>query len=232
MTPLKAIIIEDDLVALKYLKRQLEHAAGICISGEFRNSKEALTVLAKEKVDLVFLDIETPELNGIDFMKQIDQDVQIIVVSSKKEYALVSYDFNVTDYLVKPVISQTLNRALERARHNIRNSVSGSKLQDMLSVKSANGLKNIIISDIVYIESVGDYIKIFTDNDVYLVLGTMNDMEEKLRSFNLLRCHRSFIININKIDFLKPTKALVAENDIPISRKYQKIIRASYQSSI
>lgn len=224
------IIIEDNEVALAYLRQQLLSSGRINLIGEFETCLTALNSDVLEKAQLIFLDIETPELDGMEFLERLQSNHQIIIVSSKKEYALKSYEFNVTDYLIKPVLQQRLLESLDRAFYNIESLKEAQPSAELITVKTSKGEKKLRLGDILYIRAMADYVRIHTESERLTVHSSLNSMEDKLSSFGFIRCHRSFLVNLRKISLMTYGKLEINKIQIPISRKYQKIVRETYRS--
>ena len=180
---MNCIIVDDDKLSIKVLEEYLSKTDGFENVGSFSNGVDAVNFLGSNvEVDLVFLDIEMPEMNGIDFLNSLGSLPQIIITSSKEKYALSSYDFDVTDYLLKPVSYARFYKSVEKARK--RDSLSEFKLdgKDEIFIKKGSNLIKLRFNDILWIEALENYVILNTRTDKYTIHFTMKAIEKKLPS--------------------------------------------------
>jgi DNA-binding LytR/AlgR family response regulator len=170
-------------------------------------------------VDLIFLDIEMPIINGFDFLDGLKNKPQIIFITSKADYAVKAFDYDATDYLQKPISVDRFDSAVKRAidMHKLRNEVSEEE-GDYIFIKSNLKKLKVFTSKIKWIEAYGDYVKVVTDEDSNLVLSTMKSFENDLSKDRFLRVHKSFIVNIDKIERFNSKFAEIGVTKIPLSR--------------
>ena len=219
---MKCILIDDDEISIKTMEMCVKRTDFLELSGSFSNAADALGFLSSNKVDLIFLDIEMPEINGLDFLKNFKSNSQIIVVSGKKEYAADAFDFNVTDYLVKPVeYSRFLKAAIKANEINTNLEVSQTDSDDLF-IKKENRLIKLSAKEIVWIEALADYVNIYcANNERHTLLATMKLMEDKLKKSDFARIHRSYIIRLDKIKEIEENSVSVNGKLLPISRGYK-----------
>ncbi len=192
---MNCIIVDDDKLSIKVLEEYLVKTDGFENVGSFSNGVDAVNFLGSNvEVDLVFLDIEMPEMNGIDFLNSLGSLPQIIITSSKEKYALSSYDFDVTDYLLKPVSYARFYKSVEKARK--RDSLSEFKLdgKDEIFIKKGSSLIKLRFNDILWIEALENYVILNTRTDKYTIHFTMKAIEKKLPSPIFTRVHRSLLL--------------------------------------
>lgn len=222
ITRMHCLVIDDEEISRKSLEMCISRTDFLELGGAFSNSNEALQYLAGNKTDLIFLDIEMPEINGLEFLKNFKNNAQIIVVSGKKDYAAEAYDFNVTDYIVKPVEYSRFLRSAMKASE-IKMSLQAPQTgNDDIFIKKDNRLVKLSAKDIVWIEALADYVNIYcVNNDRHTLLSTMKSMEDKLKRSDFARIHRSYIIRLDKIKEIEENSVTVHNKVLPISRGYK-----------
>jgi DNA-binding LytR/AlgR family response regulator len=219
---MNCLIIDDEEISRKTIEMCIQRTDFLNLVGSCANASEALTFIASNKVDLIFLDIEMPEINGIDFLKNFQSSAQIIVVSGKKEYAAEAFDFNVTDYLVKPVDYARFLKATIKASDLKTNFQVPPSESDDIFIKKDNRLVKLDAKDIVWIEALADYVNVYcVNNDRHTLLATMKLMEDKLKKLDFARIHRSYIIRLDKIKEIEENSVTVNGKILPISRGYK-----------
>ena len=193
----------------------------------------AMEFLQKEKIDLVFLDVHLPRLKGLDFLKTLQHPPHIIIVSAYHEYALEGYEHNVVDYLLKPVEFSRFLMAVNKLKQADSigmslSAVSGERASLFFNVGKKK--VRIYLDEILYIESLKEYIRIFTKSKSILTKYQLGQIEELLAKNNFLRVHRSFIVSRDKIDAFSATEVEVDAKKIPIGRSYKELVQTSLDS--
>ena len=219
---MNCIIIDDDKVAQKAIQFLIEKYPGLDLVGVYDNAMDAVAAIQKTEVNLVFLDIEMPEVSGLDLLKNFGNLPQIIVCSAKKEYAADVYEFNVTDYLVKPINYERFAKALDKAREIQDNFKPSGKRDDSFFIKHKGYYISIPADDILYFEALSDYVNIYLRNNKYTIYSTMRAIEAKLSDEEFVRVHRSYIIRIDKISMIEENCVFVRDTCLPISKSYRK----------
>ena len=214
---MKCVLIDDEPMDLMALSELMSSYVEIEIVGKFHDSIEAKDFVNKNKVDILVLDVEMPELNGLDFIKSIKNVEHIILISSHKAYAADSYDYNVTDYIVKPINKKRLNQAVEKVRM-VSDSIKTSFDRDFAFVKDGTKIIRIDFKEILFIEALADYVQINTIHGRYTVLATMKSMQANLPEDDFFRIHRSYIVRKDKIRVIEDNMILMENKNIPISR--------------
>lgn len=223
MEKLRCIVIDDDPMALRLLEEHIKNTDFLTLVNLYDNSVEAANQLSGKEIDLIFLDIEMPEMSGLELIEVLDGKPQIIIVSSKKDYVQEAFDYEVTDYLVKPVVNyQRFLKAAGRARKKLQNLDEIGYSNKSIFIKEGTLLLNIFLNEIQWLEAYGDFVKIHTTKKMYTVLSTLKSMEDKLPASEFVRIHRSFIVRIDKIENIDQTNLQVANKIIPISNSYRK----------
>ncbi len=219
---MKAIIIDDNDIALLATQQCVAKAEKVQLLGAFNDALQALSYIASNPVDLIFLDIEMPELNGIEFIKAMKQPhPMIILTTSHPQFALEAYENNVLDYLVKPITLPRFLNAVSKAqalfeKHNI------DKIENnIIFIKKGTVIVKVNKSDVLWIEGLGDYVTLNTEKEKYVVHSTMHNIEQKFASGEFMRVHRSFIIRIDKINNIEDNCISYFDKFIPIGKTYK-----------
>ena len=222
---INCIVIDDDLVSIEVLSELIQRTDYLNLVDTFNNPISASSVLSTGHVDLMFLDIEMPEMSGLDLIKTLDKKPQIILVSSKENYALDAFALQVTDYLLKPVKDYPrFLKAVMKAKEVIDRQEAEKSSKDGIFLKVDSLLVNFNLSDISYVEAYGDYVKVHTDNKVYTIYATLKGVENKLPSTEFIRIHRSFIVRIDKIKNIDNNNLQIVDKIIPISNTYKPVL--------
>ncbi len=214
---MKCVIIDDEAMDLMALGELLKAYSDIEVVGKFQNPVEAKEFVDANKVDLIILDVEMPELNGLDFIKSVKDVEHFVLISSNKNYAAESYDYNVSDYIVKPLSKDRLSSAIKKIK-DVKESMKISKDLDFAFVKDGTKIIRVEFKDILFIEALADYVQINTVDGRYTVLATMKSMQASLPENDFFRVHRSFIIRKDKIKVIEDNMILMPDKNIPISR--------------
>jgi DNA-binding LytR/AlgR family response regulator len=201
---MNCIIVDDDNMSCKILEGYVAKATTLNLIGIFNDSVEARNILTSRKdIDLIILDIQMPEMNGFDFIGSLDYPPNIIIVSSAEEYALKAFDFNVVDYLLKPVTYGRFLKAIDKTmRYFARKEVTNTGDEEIF-IKKGSSLVKLKLKDIIYIEALENYVTLNTRDDKFTIHFTMKAIENQLPSGIFIRVHRSFIINKSMIQTIK-----------------------------
>ncbi len=212
----KCIIIDDEELARNLIKSYAERLDFIEVVGTFENPLNALKVIKNEKIDLVFLDIQMPDMKGTDFSKLLPPETQIVFTTAYSEYALTAFDLGAEDYLVKPITFERFLQAINKVKFK-RNS-GNSELT--ITVKSGYDLHKVKLADIIYLESDSEYVIYHTLENKIMSNQSLKSLEEILDPAQFLRVHRSFIVNKSKITSLKSRDLFLSDIKIPVSDSY------------
>lgn len=222
---IKCVIIDDEPLAIKVVENHLKEFQNFEVIETFNNPIEALSLLEKGNVDVLFLDINMPKMNGLDFAITLNSKMNVVITSAYREYAVESFDLNVLDYLVKPIpfnrFLKTINKITQKVylQKGIQKE-EGSSNESFIFLKVDKKLIKIKFEDILYVESLKDYIKVFTTSGNYLVHKSLTSMTEELPDSNFIRIHRSYTIAIDKVKSVEGNLVEIATTKIPIGRKY------------
>lgn len=222
---LSSVIVEDLQVAADYLTRCCEKSGLLEVKGHFPNVEEALQYLNQQSVDLLFLDVEMPGATGFELLDRLAYSPKVILTTSKTEYAYNAFEYNVSDFLKKPFTYQRFLEAVQKITSPNLESNVNSTATDHIFIKSEGKLIRLNNSDILYIESMGDYVKFVSTDKKYITHNTIKNLEEKVNKQCFLKTHRSYIINVDKIDDIRENLLFIKGNEIPISKAHRSEVR-------
>ena len=208
------IIVEDEPLAMKRTKSYVQKTPTLQLLGSFENALEALDFLAKNKIDLIFLDIKMDELTGIEFLESTTVNSKVIFTTAYEEFALKSYELNVLDYLLKPYTYPRFLKAVNKFTKE-------NEVTDYMFIKSGYQLEKVYFNDILFIEGMGDYRGIHTTDKKILTLQTFSNLAQLLPPHNFKRVHKSYMVSVNKIDRIERTIIVIGKERIPISSTYK-----------
>lgn len=221
---IKCIIVEDETLAQQVIQNHLERISNFELVGICNNAIEAKEVLKKKEVDLIFLDIQLPGMTGLNFLRTLENPPLVVLTTAYAEYALESYEFNVIDYLLKPIsferFEKTVNKITE-GRFLTQLPAEKETLRDHIFVKSNNKFFKVNFSEVVYIESMKDYLKIHTKEYKLITHQTMNEMERILPSKQFIRIHKSYIIALAYIKSIYGNSIEMVNTTLPIGINYK-----------
>jgi DNA-binding LytR/AlgR family response regulator len=226
---INCIAVDDEPLALNLIEDDIRKVSFLKLVKKCRSVTEALKILNTEKIDLIFLDIEMPDITGIQFLKSMKNKPMVIFITAYDKYALEGFELDVLDYLLKPVPFDRFLKAVNKAYeyYNFVNVKTQSQenmgiYHDYIFVKSEHKIIKINTKDILYIEGLKDYIKIYAGGDkpIY-TLQSLKYLEEILPPTQFIRIHRSFIISLSKIEYIGKSKVNIAGESIPISNFYR-----------
>src|SRR5665213_156095 len=215
------IIIEDEPLALEKTRGFVNKVPFLNLSATFDNALTGLTYLNNNKVDLLFLDINMDELSGIELLESSKITSQVIITTAYQEYALKGYELQITDYLLKPFTFNRFLQAVNKAQENLSHRIADKQL-DFIFVKTENRLEKIVISDILYIEGMRDYLRIHTSGKKIMTLQSFNELEQLIPARLVCRVHKSYMVAINKIESIERSRIKIAGQLIPVSETYKE----------
>ena len=213
---MNCIIIDDDILALTAVKKCLERHHSIELLAEFTDPEKAYDYLKTNSCDVLFLDMEMEGLNGLDLIKKLEHVPYVVIISSKSEYAAEAFNFDVVDYIVKPVSFERFQKAVLKVENFAENLKSSNK--DYFYIKQESKMVQIQYKDVNYVEALADYVNIFTTSKRYTILSTMKAVESNLPSKDFMRIHRSYIVRLDKIKEIEENSISVEGKLLPVSR--------------
>ena len=218
---IRCIIVDDEPLSIELLSSYASKIDKLNLVQTFSNPLEALAYLQNNEVDLIFLDIQMPELSGIDFAKVVSKNASVIFITAYPEYAVKGFELNAVDYLMKPVTFQRYVESVDRITNNKQKAGDTTDKRDYIMIKTEHRLQKVNLSDILYLKGMGDYVSIVLPTQKIMTLENMKSFQEKLSGYNFMRVHKSYIISIDKIEFIEKNRISIAEELIPISATYQ-----------
>ena len=227
---IKCVIVDDEPLAIRLIENHISQLEDLEVIATCNNAMKAFEILQREEVDLLFLVIQMPNMTGIDFLRSLKNPPKTIFTTAYRDYALESYDLEVVDYLLKPITFQRFFQAVEKyyrlsaapLKKNLVEELATKQEEDFLILKSGSKYHKIAISSISYIESLKDYISIFTETKRIISKYKISAIEQKLENQNFLRIHRSYIVNCSKITAFTTNDIEVDEKELPIGASYKK----------
>ncbi len=218
---MNCIAVDDDQLSLKVLEGLIAKTEMLHLLETFSSAADVANAMSNKDVDLIFLDVEMPDMTGLELIEVLDKKPQIIIVSGKSKYALDSYNYDVADYLLKPVENYArFLQAVKKAYKNFEKEAA-KEADDHVFIKVDSLLLNFNYNDIFWVEAYGDYVKIHTSQKVYTVYSTLKMVEEKLPKDDFFRVHRSYIVRVDKIKNVDQTNLQIENKIIPISKSYR-----------
>lgn len=220
---MRALAIDDEPLALAVIETFVKKTPAIKYFEKISSSVEALKYLENNEVDIIFLDINMPEITGIELAAQIPDSTMIIFTTAYEKYALKGFDLNAIDYLLKPISFDRFSKAITKAEsHYSKNiPVASEKRDDFLMIRVDYATVKVSIEDVYYVEGLKDYIKIVTKDKNYVTKSTMKNIELKITDLGFMRVHKSFIINLNKFSSIENNHISIGDKKIPIGSGYR-----------
>jgi DNA-binding LytR/AlgR family response regulator len=227
---INCLVVDDEPPALDVLKKYIESIPSLELAGICSNAVEALAVIQKQTIDLLFLDIQMPQILGTDFIRTLSNPPKIIFTTAYRKYAVEGFDLNAVDYLLKPIpferflkaVNKIMNTTIQQANYLEGGSIAEKEpAENFIHFRSDRKILKISLDDILYIESLKDYIKVVTNTKTFLTKHSISSLEENLPTHSFIRIHRSYIIAINKIEFYTNELVGVGKQELPISRMYR-----------
>ena len=243
MSKMSCIIIDDEELSRNLLEHFIERAGHLELLGKFKNPLEALNVLKEKSIDLIFLDIQMPEMTGIEFLKSIGPSSAIILTTAYEQYALEGYELSVTDYLLKPFGFNRFLSAVNKAQSLINlkqkaESTSDTSLIDnkpseaFLLVKADHKLYRLYLKDIRYIQSMKEYVMYYTDDGRIMARGSLKKLEEELPKDQFWRIHKYYIVAQNRIKNLDGNRLNIGDMVLPIGGNYRNEVLEKFSEGL
>jgi DNA-binding LytR/AlgR family response regulator len=217
----KCLIVDDEPLARKVLREYLEDIQDIELSGEYGAPLEAIESLNKQEVDVLFLDINMPKLDGFQVLNQLEEPPLVIFTTAYAEYAVRAFEVKAFDYLVKPISFERFLQSCNRVVSHLNDKEHGeNKDSDSILIKENRRLYRISPGEIHFIKAFGDYIRIFTDTKTYIVKDRLQRFSEELND-RFIKVHRSYVVNLDHIHYLEGNHLVIKEEKIPVSDSYR-----------
>ncbi|KAA2238642.1 response regulator transcription factor [Chitinophaga agrisoli] len=221
---MNCLIVDDNKLARTAMKQLTSHVEQLQVVAECSSAMEAYNLLQKEKVDLLLLDIEMPGMSGIELTRNLGRKRPMIIFTTvKKDYAVEAFELNVADYLIKPVSPARFIQAIEKAREILDSNSRELQVADneFVFIRDNGVLKRIKMEDILFLEAMGDYVKLHTVHKFHAIHTTLKAVEEKLPANRFMRVHRSYIVALDKIEAIEDGTINIQNNAIPVADAYR-----------
>ncbi|GAA4334284.1 LytTR family DNA-binding domain-containing protein [Mucilaginibacter gynuensis] len=231
---IRCLVVDDEPLALNILEDYISKMPALQLVKATTNPIESLTLVQDGGIDLVFLDVQMPELTGIQFLKISNGKAKVILTTAYPEYALEGYELDVVDYLLKPIAFDRFYKAVQKAQGVLQPSAKPAApepvqpqqqqqdfLNDFIFVKTEHKIQKVYLKDILFIEGLKDYISIFTTAERIITLQNMKKMEDALPEKYFIRVHRSYIVSLNKIDSIERSRIFIGDKIIPVGDTYR-----------
>jgi DNA-binding LytR/AlgR family response regulator len=224
---MNCIIIEDDRLSLRIIEEFVNKTADLNLVDTYSNAVDAINLLGKnDNIQLIFLDVELPDMSGMEFLESIKITPQVVIISSKEKYAVQAFNYEVTDYLVKPITYARFYKSIERARKRMQMRNGLDKIgKEEIFIKKNSTLVRLRYDDILWVEALENYVIFNTFDDKYTIHFTMKAIEQKLPMDKFTRVHRSYIVNTGSIEVIEDNSVLIRTHDgtktIPIGKSYK-----------
>jgi len=224
---IKCLVIDDEPRAREILRRYIKQVSTLTLVEECGNPIQAFTLLQQQPVDLLFLDIRMPQLNGNDFLKTLKHPPKVIFTTAFAEYALEGYELDVIDYLLKPIPFDRFLKAINKATQvsfpkiDITVPVEEKKPGSFVYFRADRKMVKVMLSDILYVESMKDYVKVFSNAGIIITRQSMSSVEALLPEKEFMRIHRSFIVSLNRIKSFTPELIEIEKTELPVGRLYR-----------
>jgi DNA-binding LytR/AlgR family response regulator len=220
---MNVLIVDDNEIARDALSQIAGRIKDIKITGECADALQAYNLLQEKQVDVILLDIEMPGMTGLELTRNLEKGPVIVFTTSKRDYAVEAFELNVADYIIKPVTSARLIQAIDKARELIESAKEELSVneEEFIFIRDSNIIRRIRLDDILFVESMRDYVKLHTPQKFYAIHTTLKAVEDRLPSSKFLRVHRSYIVAIEKIDTIREGVIIVQEKTVPVADAYR-----------
>ena len=225
MTKIKCLIVDDEPRAREILEIYIQDIPTLQLIASCKDAIEAINLMATNSVDLIFLDIEMPEISGLALAKTLNKNIGIIFTTAFRDYAVEGFDLRAIDYLLKPIAPERFREAIEKyefiSDKGSNSNPNTPEKPQHLFIRSDRKMVKVLLDDIQYIESFSDYLKIHTTDGLVITRETLSRLKKKVPSAQFLRIHRSFIVNRRHISSFTKEMVIVGDSELPISRSYR-----------
>ena len=224
---IKCIIVEDETLAQDVIRNHLARIDQMELTGVYRNAREAMEALDTQEVDVMFLDIRLPGMSGLHFLRSLSNPPLVVLTTAYAEYALESYEFNVIDYLLKPISFERFSKAVNKLLDGRLYSLAGKEAPpagDHIFIKSNSKFFRVNFSEILYVQGMKDYLKIHTPDYTLVTHQTMNELEKTLPARQFIRVHRSYLVAVGHIKTIYGNSIELGKETIPIGLNYKETV--------
>lgn len=220
---MNVLIVDDNEIARDIVSQIAGRIKDVTIIGECADALQAYNLLQERPVDVILLDIEMPGMSGLELTRNLGKGPVIIFTTSKRDYAVEAFELNVADYIIKPVTPARLIQAIDKARELLASAEEELKVNDeeFIFIRDSNIIRRLKLDEILFVESMRDYVKLHTAQKFYAIHNTLKAVEDRLPAAKFLRVHRSYIIAIDKIDTIRDGVIIVQDRTVPVADAYR-----------
>lgn len=223
MSEIRCIIVDDEPLSLETLEAYIEDTPNLQLVAQCQDAFQALDILKKERIDLIFLDINMPKLSGISMLKSMENPPLIVFTTAYSKYAVEGFELDAIDYLLKPFSFERFIKAVNKASDRlIKNENTDNSNGNYIMLKSDKKMYKIDLEDILYIQAYGDYVKVVSTHKSILTHSTMKNMEESLKNEDFIRIHKSYIIALKHIIMIEGNQVKINDEFLPIGISYKE----------
>jgi len=223
--PIRCVVLDDEYLAVKLISGYVQRTIGLALALSTTNANEALAIIQQGQADLIFLDVQMPDITGIELMHLTKNDnIKVILTTAYAQYAINGYEHDIIDYLLKPITYERFILAVNKAKARLHSSSQQPIEQDFLFIKTEYRLQKVALKSIMYLEALGDYIAFHTTGGKILSLERMKNRSELLPQKNFLRIHKSYIINIDHISYVERGRIVVNKEYLPVGETYKEAV--------
>ncbi len=234
----RCLIVDDEPIAIEVIKSHLQHFETIEITATANNAVKAIEILNRQQIDLMFLDIQMPQITGLDFLRSLSHPPGVVITTAFRDYALAGYELDVVDYLLKPISFERFLKAIQKyfklagaKKNHISTSTAPKSPSQHIFIRADRKTIKLALEKIIFIESLKDYVKIHTDQKVIITKEQISQLEGKLSPHRFMRIHRSFIIATDRIEAFSHEGIEVGGKVLPIGRSYKNSVMNRLYSS-
>ncbi|MDB5088769.1 MAG: DNA-binding response regulator [Mucilaginibacter sp.] len=226
MKKLSCIIVDDEPVARKILHEFVEQVPFMDLQGKFENATKTEAFLKSNTTDIIFLDIEMPRVSGLQLLQKMNIESMVILTTAFPQYALEGYELDIIDYLLKPFAFSRFLKAVQKAKdyHQMKHMATTTLQPSYIFIKSEKRIEKVELKDILYAESVGNYVCVYTESKKILAYLTMKSLECQLPFDEFIKIHQSYLVNCSKIDAIEGNEVKIGSRPLPISRNYREMV--------
>ena len=221
---LNCIVVDDDEMSRKVVAHFIERTKFLQLTKAFDNAIDALKYLDEEHVDIIFLDVQMPEMSGMEFINTLEKDIEIILITSEEKYAVEAFEKKVTDYLVKPIEYGRFLQASQEAERKVEIKRAAAVVRKEFYVRTDSKIVRIPFRNILFVEALADYVIIQTEQKKHIVHFTMKGIANRLPEDEFVRTHRSYIVNLEKIEALEDNSVVMGDKYIPVGASYKEAL--------
>jgi DNA-binding LytR/AlgR family response regulator len=218
---MNCIVIEDEPAAQSILEHHISLTSGLKLGGIFPDAFSAQAYLDQHTVDLMFLDINLPEMSGVSFLRSLVHPPLVIFTTAYSQYAIEGFDLEIVDFLLKPFSYERFSKAVNKAKEKM-NGRGGTSVPTRITVKADRRIYQISVDDILYVEACGDYVSVYCTDKKLVVHGTLKSWEEKLVGFAFLKVHRTILVSLHKINHIEGNLIHIGTHKVPVSESFRQ----------